>query len=314
MPRMGGRTTWTGVIVSLALVASTRDAFAQQEVGHKTLGTLGLRAGSQPEPGVYMTDRVLHYSATTLRDRNGEAIPVGLDAKVLASAVGIGATVELPLRSTFVNVGLGIPMARSTVNTKQPEASIDRFGLGDIYAQPLGLGWRSKQIDVVVSYAVYLPTGSFEPEGSASISRGYVTHQFAAGSTLYFDAARSWHLSALASFDENLRKPRIDLRRGSTIQVQGGFGTSPLRIFDIGLAAYGIWQVEDDDGSALPPQLRGARDRAYGVGPEFAVVIPPIRCKFTLRYEHDFAVQARPEGQIFVVGLSTTLWRPPRAQ
>lgn len=309
------RATTAGVIVSLALVAWGRDAFAQQEVGHKTLGTLGLRAGVQPEPGVYITDRVLHYSASRLRDRNGVALPVGLDAKLTASAVGIGATVALPLPSTFVNVGVGIPMARSTVNTKQPEASLDRFGIGDIYMQPLGLGWRAKQLDVVASYAIYLPTGEFEPEGSGGgISRGYLTHQFAAGGTIYFDPRRSWYVSALASFDENLRKPRIDFRRGSTLQVQGGIGTSPLRIFDIGFAGYGLWQVEDDDGSALPPQLRGAHDRAYGVGPEFGVVLAPIRSRITLRYEHDFAVQARPEGQIFVVGFSAILWRPPRAE
>lgn len=298
--------------MSLALVAWGRDAFAQQEVGHKTLGTLGLRAGVQPEPGVYITDRVLHYSASTLRDRNGDAIPVGLDAKTTASAVGIGATVALPLRSTFVNVGVGIPMARTTVNTKQPEASTDRFGFGDLYVQPLGLGWRRRQFDIVASYAIYLPTGEADPQGGGRISRGHVTHQLGLGATIYFDPERFWYVSALASFDENLRKPHIDFRRGSTLQVQGGIGTSPLHLFDIGIAGYGLWQVEDDDGSALPPQLRGARDRAYGVGPELGFVIPPIRCRITLRYEHDFGVQARPEGQIFVLGLSSTLWRAPR--
>jgi hypothetical protein len=56
--------------------------------------------------------------------------------------------------------------------------------------------------------------------------------------------------------------------------------------------------------------LRGARDRVYGLGPEVVVTIPTIRLRAEARYEWDFGVRSRPQGSIFVFGLTFAAWLP----
>src|SRR5262249_13363291 len=93
------------------------------------------------------------------------------------------------------------------------------------------------------------------------------------------------------------------MTRGDTVQIQGGAGKT-LGVVDVGLAGYALWQVRDDRGNDLPEVLRGARDRAWGLGPEIDVTLAPIHGRITLRYVHAVAVKARPLGQVLVVGLT----------
>jgi hypothetical protein len=159
------------------------------------------------------------------------------------------------------------------------------------------------QMDIVAGYSFYAPTGHFTPRGGDGVGRGQWTHQFSLGSAVYFDRAKTWHLSELASYDLNRPKRGIDITRGDTVQIQGGAGKT-LGIVDVGLAGYALWQVRDDRGKDLPEPLRGARDQAFGLGPEIDLSLVAIHSRITLRYCHDIAVNARPLGQVFVIGLT----------
>src|SRR5262249_18551096 len=111
-----------------------------------------------------------------------------------------------------------------------------------------------------------------------------------------------------------LRKRDLDLTRGDTFQIQGGVGITRLQgAFEAGAAGYALWQLRDDRGADLPPVLRGARDRVYGVGPEVAVFVKPIRSQIRARYEWDFGVRSRPKGNIFTVGIIFSIKRPQPA-
>lgn len=304
------RTTAGGALV--AALSVTAVARAQQvEMGHKLLGTLGLRAGMQQPAGAYVGTRVIGYAANQVLDRYGAPIPVGLDLKGLGVGAGAGVTIEVPQLSTFVSAAIGAVAADVTARTERPEASIDRAGLGDLFVKPLGLGWRMPRADVVLGYAFYAPTGGFEPGGNDGVGRGHWTHQVSLGGALYFDPPKIWFVSALASVDVNTQKRNIDITRGTTVQIQGGIGTTLRRVFDVGFASYALWQVTDDSGADLPPVLRGARDRTYGLGPEIGLVVPAVRGRFTLRYTHDFAAQSRPRGQMLLFGVTVAAWMAP---
>lgn len=290
-----------------ALLIAT-EAHAQLDIGHKTLGTAGLRAGAQAPPGIYIADRFIGYSADEVVDRRGERIDVGLAARANAYALGAKAVFLLPFHRTHLGVALALPVARIHVDTLRPLSSIDRFGLGDVYAQPLQLGWRLPNLDVVTGYGVYLPTGRYEPRGGSGVGRGHVTHQMFVGGTVYFDSARTWHLSALASYDLNERKRGIDITRGDTVQIQGGAGKRIL-IFELGVVGYALWQARDDRGADLPQQLRGARDRVVGLGAEASALLPWIRGQLSIRYARDVTARSRPMGAIFVVSLNVALSR-----
>ena len=293
----------------LVLLLLPLPAAGQQQLGNKVLGTLGLDAGSQRPAGLYLADRFVWYEAGTAIDREGNELPVGLDLDAVANAVGAGLTLELPMADTFVDFAVGIPFARIRSSTERPEASVDRFGFSDLYVQPLGLGWQLPRADVLVNYGFYAPTGRSAP-GSDGVGRGHWTHQISAGGTIYFDDARGWRLSALASYDRNLKKRDLDLRRGDTLQIQGGVGGPLFPGLVAGLASYALWQIEDDSGADLPPALRGARTRVFGLGPEVSVLLPPLRSRLTVRYCRDLITRSRVQGGILALELSVLAWQP----
>jgi hypothetical protein len=150
--------------------------------------------------------------------------------------------------------------------------------------------------------------------GGKGVSAGHVTHEFSAGGSIFVDKNRSNFLTALASYDLNLRKRGVDITRGDTLQIQGGVGVSRLnRRVEAGVAGYALWQVRDDRGADLPLVLRGARDRVYGLGPEIAVTIPAIRSQIRTRYEWDLGVRSRPQGNVFSVGLNVLVQHPKQS-
>ena len=141
--------------------------------------------------------------------------------------------------------------------------------------------------------------------GGQGLSSGQITHEFAAGGSIFADKSRKVFLTALGSYDRNLRKRGIDITRGDTFQVQGGAGVSRVRqLLEIGVATCALWQLRDDRGGDLPVLLRGARDRVFGVGPDVAVLVKPIRSQIRVRYEWDLGVRSRPQGNILVVGFN----------
>jgi len=210
----------------------------------------------------------------------------------------------------YINVAAAAPIANVNLQTNQPEASVDEFGFGDVYVQPMKVGWKMARTDMVAGYAFYAPTGLYMPRASGGIGHGQWTHQFSLGGMVYFDRAKTWSISALTSYDLNQRKEGIDITRGDTLQFQGGAGKTfrpsgkAFQTVGIGVAGYGLWQVRDDRGADLPAVLRGARDLALGVGPELNSTLAPIRSQITLRYCRDIAVKSRPQGQILIIQLT----------
>ncbi|HZU85276.1 MAG TPA: transporter [Polyangiaceae bacterium] len=301
------KATLVASILAAMLVVAGR-ARAQQQVGHKTLGTLGLQAGSQAPVGLYLIDQFAYYHSSELVDRNGHALPIGLEVDALANGLGVSGALEVPRIATYVNASVSVPLVSLDASTQNPRVSVRPKGVGDLFVQPLKLGWRPGPLEVVAGYAFYAPTASFDTEGSTDQGRGQWTHEFSLGGTLHFGPGKRLNLSALTSFDIYGTKLGIDLRRGDTLQVQGGFGAVVFGLVNIGAAGYALWQVTDYGGSALGAELRGARDVAYGVGPEMDLAVPPLLGQLTLRYVHDVADRTRPVGDIVVVGWVARVW------
>lgn len=295
MPRLH---LWLAGICVVATPASA------QQLGTKVMGGLGIDAGTQSPPGLYVVDRFLQFTADRARDRNGNLLPIpGLDIRARANAIGVAYTLS-PNRSPYLTVAASVPWARTSLNSDNPVVSVDRFGLGDTYVQPMKIGWRGAQYDAVASYAFFAPTGKFEPKSGANVGRGNWSHQFSAGGALYGDTTRASRFSALMDYEINQKKRGIDITRGDMLDVQGGGGVTVFRTVVIGLAGYGLWQVRNDRGSDLPAAVAGARTRAFGLGPEIDVTAPKLGLRAEVRYEWDLSVRSRPQGQVLSVGLS----------
>jgi hypothetical protein len=295
----------------VAVAFAAKAASAQQQLGTKVMGGLGIDAGTQGPPGLYVLDRLLQFDATKARDRNGALLPIqGLDLSARANAIGVAYTFAPKPASPLLTVSAAVPWARLSLSSDEPLASIDRFGLGDVFVQPIKVGWRHPNFDVVTSYAFFAPTGKFEPKSGASVGRGHWTQQFSLGGAIYLDTTRAMRASMLMSYELNGRKRGIDITRGDMLDVQGGAGTTVFRAVVVGVAGYALWQVRNDRGADLPPVLAGARTRSYGLGPEIDVVIPKLGLRGEFRYEWDFGTKARPQGAVFAGGLGYRAWAP----
>ena len=103
--------------------------------------------------------------------------------------------------------------------------------------------------------------------------------------------------------------------------------TSAARAQDLGHKVPGTLGLfagrEPDPGLVLADQLafysaNRLRDRfgnpAAVVGFNLDAIangfIPPIRTRIALRWEHDFAVESRPEGQVVTLTATFLAWRP----
>ena len=303
------------VRVGLALLFTTASAFAQ-DLGHRLPGLLGLDAARIPEPGLYLVDRLAIYEAEKLRDRNGNLVPTApFNLLGRANAFGVSYTTKMSGNSMFLTMTAGGPIAQVKLNIEnRPEIGVDRLGLGDLYIQPFRLGWRKRRFDLVTSYSIYLPTGRSPLAGGKGVSSGQITQEFSSGGSIYFKD-RKHFLTALASYQLYARQRAVDITRGDSIQMQGGIGTKLFReLAETGIASYALWQVRDDRGTQLPPVLTGARDRAYGLGPEGAVLIKAIRAQVRVRYEWDFGVRSRPQGHIFVAGINFLIHSPQNSR
>jgi hypothetical protein len=277
-------------------------------VGHRVLGTLGLQAGSQAPVGLYFIDQFAYYHSNVVVDRNGRVAPLGLEADAVVSALGLSIALQLPRVPIFVNAAVSIPLVLIDASTRNPPLKVEPRGVGDLFVQPLKLGWRSGPAEVVAAYAFYPPTGNLDDEGTTGLGKGQWVQEFSLGGTVRFGPGGSFNASALSSFDIYGTKVGVDVRRGDSLQVQGGLGVTVLRVLDVGVAGYALWQVSDYSGSQLPATLVGARDRDFGLGPEIDMGFPSVRGRLVLRYTHDVAGATRPLGGLLTVGWSSGLW------
>ncbi|NVB78346.1 MAG: hypothetical protein HOV81_08125 [Kofleriaceae bacterium] len=291
--------------MAVAFVLLGRDAGAQgQDLGHRLPGGVGLDAGSQNEQGLYAGTRFAWFSSDRVHDRNGDTVPIEqLDIDAYAAIFGI--TGSLKVDAFYLSAAVAVPAAKRSINSERPDVSVDRLGLGDIYVEPLKLGLRSSRADAVASYSFYAPTSQ---GASSMIGRPQWSHQVSAGGTVFLDDQRGWRITILASYLHNLQKQGIAITRGDTVQLQGGAGGRFFGLIDLGVVGYALWQVTDDTGADLPAQLRGARERAFGLGPELDVAIRPLRSRLFARFEWDLDGTSRPVGSILVLGLSVIAW------
>src|SRR5262245_3111109 len=93
MPRSLGlrltRSLRSALVATAAFACAASAAHAQQEIGHKILGGVGIDAGVQSEPGLYFAGRLVRYGATQIRDREGNVVPLqGLDLDAWGATFG----------------------------------------------------------------------------------------------------------------------------------------------------------------------------------------------------------------------------------
>src|SRR6185369_14659888 len=127
-------------LVLLCCLCATALPARAQQLGAKILAGIGIDAGTQPAlPGLYVLDRVVYFTSSEARDRNGDPVPIsGLDASAFANAFGLVLIAQPEKRKpVYLTFAASIPAARIHVKVDNPLVTFDQSGLSDFFVQPI---------------------------------------------------------------------------------------------------------------------------------------------------------------------------------
>jgi hypothetical protein len=184
-------------------------------------------------------------------------------------------------------------------------------GFGDLYIQPINLGWHTGRADFLAGLGVYMPTGRYSPDASDNLGMGMWSFEIFAGTTLYFDKARSWNFATTAFFETHTEKKDTDQKPGNILSLEGGLGKSFMGGgLNVGVAYYAQWKLSQDQlGQEIEDEFAAAglplpgKHRGYGIGPELTIPIATKKsliAMVTARYLWETGVRTNVEGRTFL--------------
>ena len=286
---------------------------AQLKGGH-ILGSMGLQSGTQsPENtlSVYIPGYI--YSASSLRDSNRDKVG---NPDLTMFITGIGANYVSDFKILGANYGATILIAgaSNTIQGSYIDSKSD-FAFTDMYIQPIQLGWHNKRADFVFGYQLYLPTGKYELGGSNNSGLGMFMNEFSAGTTLFFNDKKTFHFSALASYEINGKKKDTDIKTGDILSIEGGLGktfycmnaekTTPKGILNAGLIYYLQYKVSEDKipvGSILV--IEPDKDKVAGLGAEINYLHIGCMTSAGFRWVGEVNAENRFQGNTFFITLA----------
>jgi hypothetical protein len=297
---LAGHAIAVGTLIAGLLALTAIPAHAQY-LGINLRGDLGMKSGTQPDPGYYFVLPLFYrndYDSTKLA--NGNEVPT--ENNIILDMLIPVVNVTTPWKILGANYGFQVGTPFVDARLIAIGGKIDQnlgYGYADTYVQPINLGWHTKRADFLAAYGFYAPTGprTLDMWG----------HEMVAGTTVYFDQAKNWHAAGTMFYDIYQRKRSQDVKVGNYLTIEGGAGRSFIK----GAASAGVaylmqWKTTDDSGSDIPRILGRGKNKAYGIGPE---VNMPFFAKGTLvgligfRYTFEFHNSTNFQGSNLVLSL-----------
>ena len=285
--------------------------------GNNTKGDFGLQSGSQLPPGWYLVAPMYYrYDADTLRDRDGNQVSVDPQERgsLIANAYVLGLIWVSDYKILGGNYSFQVYPGFTDNTLEAPILGLDdsvSTGFTDLYFQPINLGWHTDRADFITGLGIYAPTGEYELGGSDNRGLGMWGFELFAGSTVYFDDAKSWHFATTAFYETHSDKKDTDIRVGDILTLEGGLGKSFMGgLITTGAAYYAQWKLTEDDLGIDSERFSGrsvGKNSVYGVGPELTLPLATSKKLYgflNARYFWEFGAESTLEGETLVVTLS----------
>jgi hypothetical protein len=311
------------------LALSACAAHAQQK-GQYIPGQQGLNAGVLPDPGISYANMTINYSADTLKNGNGNSVPLNGSYDIWAVEnifFYVPKVKFLGAKPAFMIAAPTPANGSLTLGSETSPSGVVNaggFGVADIWVQPIALGWSLKRADVYAGYAFMAPTGRYSPGASDNIGSGYWGNNIFTGSTLYLTKNKGTTANLFTNWELHGSKTTgqgTNATPGQTFTMEWGFGQAlPLkkdfsRLLQLGLIGYDQWQVSDNGGLAAPniPANSLPYYSGHSIGVQSNFILPAKALNFFFKFEDEYAATARPQGHTIVFGGSYTL-RIPKPQ
>ena len=231
----------------------------------------------------------------------------------------LGAKYGAFITPTFANSSVGASLATTTGRGVDAETS--HFDVGDLFVQPLWLGWTLTHWDFAFGYGFYAPVGKYDTntvtlprgatvtaESSDNIGLGFWTHQLQGAATWYPWAHKATAVVTALTYEIHGDKADFDLTPGQNLTLNWGISQFlPLQkdqklLLEAGITGYSSWQISDDSGSdARNPSVR---DQVHAVGGQLGLTYVPWVAALNVHYFGEFAAQDRFQGQVIGVSVA----------
>jgi len=266
---------WSVLVAGLfACAGGVVPAQAQLNTQH-VKGSVGLKAGSQPPPHVYIIAPFIYvYSTDEVRNADGGRLPGDASLTSVAYAGGVSIVTSKKVLGGLYGFQVLFPVG---VNNRIQGTEISAnpgAGLSDSAVVPISLGWSFKRADAIASYGIYVPTGRYTDGASDNTGFGMWGHELSFGTTVYLNEARQYHVATLASFDFQSKKEDSETKVGNTMNLEGGIGGDFLKGgLSAGLVYYASFKLTADHIEGFPDILIRGKNRVFALGPEVSLAL-----------------------------------------
>ena len=301
------------ITVILGFVSMVAPAEAQLNTQH-VKGTVGLKSGSQPPPGVYFIAPLFYvYKTDEGKDRDGARLPFAADITTQVYGGGINVVTKIKLFGGFYGFQVVFPVG---ANNRIQGTEIDTnpgAGLSDSVITPITLGWHVTRADSTAGYTLFVPTGRYTDGANNNTGLGMWGHELSVGTTVYLTGSRQWHAATLATFDFQSKKEDSETKVGNVMNVEGGLGGDFLKGgLTAGLNYYASFKLTDDHIEGLPDILIRGKNKVFAVGPEVQLALARHNTLYGfLKVNYQWEVYARTttQGSAMTI-LATFLMKP----
>lgn len=296
------RVTTRITLACLAALLCSSGVHAQ-ETGHYVPGLTGLKSASVPAPGFYYANLTLSYTFDRINDPDGKPTTLDADINVLGNVNSLIWILEPTILGARYGLQANIPITnRAYLPGDEALNQVGKTGVADIYIQPLNLGWSSTRNHFNVRYGFFAPTGRFQSGGLSNTGKGFWTHMFTVGDTIFLGPERTWHASAMFRYETHTKKEGVDLTAGDDIVLDWGVGKT-LGTFDVGVVGANTWQVTREKGM----DSVSTKYSAHALGGAVQYAIP--RARLSLRFLANFDVRTRNRAEGILLAFML-VWKP----
>lgn len=269
-----------------------------------TPGSEGLMGPTLPPPGFHYKQYNIFVQSDELKDSSGDAIDNDFDLNVFAQAHRFIYFTEKKLFGADYGMTFILPVVATDFEIGAAGIHDSEIGIGDIFVEPLVLGWHGPRYDVALGFGAGLPTGSFDRAEPASCGNGYWYGMMTFGATYYLTPDKTWMVSALSRTLTYGEQDDTDKTPGDEFFIDWGIGkeiaVTPKLLVRPGVVGYGYWQLNDDSG----PGTTDDHGRNFALGGEINFFWLPRLLQFNLRALQDF--NAKDEAETTKIVFSVT--------
>lgn len=308
---------------------------------HYTPGVFNIRDFFVPaEAGFYGGVYNYYYHSDRFNDANGNAI----NSVTINPGPGPGVTLDIHptinqyalipvliwaapwdlcgikyaayISPSFVNSSLDAEI--SSLRDRGANVGTSTFGVGDLFVQPVWLGYGLTNWDFSLAYGFYAPVGRYSVStftlpivgpvtttSADNLGLGFWTQQVQGAVAWYPWADKRMAVMAAGTWQINTKKRDLDITPGQHFTLNWGISEYlPLRkdqklLLEVGPAGYDDWQITDDTGSAAS----SSRETVHGVGGQIGLTSVPWNAALNFHAYYEYSASARLQGAAYQLSL-----------